>query len=192
MKKHRRIKAQKKHTYTNLTFAVAGIVFAILLSRYEPFQTFLFSLGDLGYVGAFIAGILFVSTFTAATGILILLVLAEKLVPLEIGLVAGLGAVVGDLTIFRFIKNGLLDEVEDIYHRFGGRKLSHIFHVKAFRWTLPVLGALIIASPLPDELGVGLMGISKINTLRFIILSFILNSIGIFLVVSASTMMLSF
>jgi hypothetical protein len=181
------MKPQKKHTYTNLLFASIGIVFAILLSRYESFQTFLFSLGDLGYIGAFIAGILFVSTFTAATGILILLVLAEKLVPLEIGLFAGLGAVVGDVTIFQFIKDGLLDEVEDIYHRLGGRKLSHILHVKAFRWTLPVLGALIIASPLPDELGIGLMGISKIGTLRFIILSFILNSIGIFLVVSAST-----
>jgi len=188
MKINRRIKSQKKHTYTNLTFTAAGIVFAILLSRYEPFQTLLFSLGDLGYVGAFIAGILFVSTFTAATGILILLVLAEKLVPLEIGLIAGLGAVVGDLTIFHFIKDGLLDEVEDIYNQLGGKKLSHILHVKAFRWTLPVLGALIIASPLPDELGIGLMGISKMNTFRFTILSFVLNSIGIFLVVSASTL----
>lgn len=186
MKKNRRIKPQKTHAYTNLAFTAVGVVFAILLSRYEPLQTFLFSLGDLGYVGAFIAGTLFVSTFTAATSILILLVLAEKLVPLEIGLFAGLGAIVGDLTIFHFIKDGLLDEVEDIYNRLGGKKLSHILHIKAFRWTLPVLGALIIASPLPDELGIGLMGISKISTVRFIILSFVLNSIGIFLVVSAS------
>ena len=50
---------------------------------------------------------------TAPTSIFILLVLAEKLVPIEIGLFAGLGAVVGDLTIFRFIKDGLLDEVEE-------------------------------------------------------------------------------
>lgn len=186
MKNHQKIKPQKKIAYTNLLFTAVGILFAILLSRFEPLHTFLLSLGDLGYVGAFIAGILFVSTFTAATGMLILLVLAEKLVPLEIGLFAGLGAVIGDLTIFRFIKDGLLDEVESIYNRLGGRKLSHIFHVKAFRWTLPVLGALIIASPLPDELGIGLMGISKISTVQFIILSFILNSIGIFLVISAS------
>lgn len=184
-KKKQRI--QKKHTYANILLVGGGIILAIILSQHEPFQIFLFSLGSYGYISAFIAGMLFVSTFTAATGILTLLVLAEKLVPLEIGLFAGLGAVVGDVTIFRFIKDGLLDEVESIYNRIGGRKLSHILHVKAFRWTLPVLGALIIASPLPDELGIGLMGISKISTFRFIILSFILNSIGIFLVVSAST-----
>ncbi len=134
---------QKKHTYANILLVGGGIILAIILSQYEPFQIFLFSLGSYGYISAFIAGILFVSTFTAATGILILLVLAEKLVPLEIGLFAGLGAVVGDLIIFRFIKDGLLDEVEDIYHRLGGRKLSHILHVKAFRWTLPVLGHLL-------------------------------------------------
>ena len=186
MKKHRRIKLLKKHTYTNLTFTAIGILFAFLLSRYEPFHTIFLTLVTLDTQVRLLQEYFLYPTFTAATSILILLVLAEKLVPIEIGLFAGLGAVVGDLTIFRFIKDGLLDEVEDIYNRLGGRKLSHILHVKAFRWTLPVLGALIIASPLPDELGIGLMGISKISTVRFTILSFILNSIGIFFVVSAS------
>jgi len=39
---------------------------------------------------------------------------------------------------------------------------------------------------LPDELGVGLMGISKLKTYQFIILSYVLNSIGIILVISAT------
>lgn len=187
MKKHRKIKQQKRHVYVNLIATAIGIACAFFLSYYEPFQALLFNLGNLGYVGAFISGILFVSTFTAATGILMIVVLVKKFVPFEIGFFAGLGAVVGDLIIFQCIRNGLLIEIEDIYHRLGGRKLLHILHSKAFRWTLPVIGALIIASPLPDELGIGLMGISKISTIRFIILSYILNSIGIFLVISAST-----
>jgi len=53
-------------------------------------------------------------------------------------------------------------------------------------WTLPVIGAIIIASPFPDEIGVSLVGISKIKTYQFLLVSFILNAIGIFLVVSAS------
>ena len=61
----------------------------------------------------------------------------------------------------------------------------HLIHTKYFSWTLPVLGAVIIASPLPDEMGVGLMGISKLKTSQFILLSFVLNSIGIFIIVSA-------
>jgi uncharacterized membrane protein YdjX (TVP38/TMEM64 family) len=51
-----------------------------------------------------------------------------------------------------------------------------------------VLGAIIIASPLPDEMGVGLMGISKLKTSQFILLSFVLNAIGIFIVVTAGSL----
>jgi len=51
---------------------------------------------------------------------------------------------------------------------------------------LPVIGALIIVSPFPDELGVTLMGITKIKSYQFLILAFILDVTGVFLfVVSA-------
>jgi len=186
MRKRRRQKHQKKHTYTNLLLVAVGIGFAVLLSRCEPFQEFLLNLNSFGYFGAFIAGMLFVSTFTAATGAIILLILAEKFIPIELGLIAGLGAVAGDLTIFHLVRDGLFDEIEDIYNRIGGRKLSHILHVRSFRWMLPVIGAMIIASPLPDEIGVSLLGISKMKVVRFAVLSYILNSIGIFIVISAS------
>lgn len=53
-------------------------------------------------------------------------------------------------------------------------------------WIIMPIGAIIIASPFPDELGVSLIGLSKLSTGKFILLSYILNSIGIFLVVSAS------
>lgn len=176
----------KTWKYRNLAILFFGIIFAIFLSRYEPFHNFLLSLGELGYLGAFIAGLLFVISFTATTGAVILFVLAERLSPIEMGLIAGLGAVVGDLTIFRFVKDGLVEEVELLYNRFGGNHLNHVLHSKYFHWTLPVIGAIIIASPFPDEIGVSLMGISKMKTYQFLIVSFILNFIGIFLIVSAS------
>lgn len=176
----------KHWKYKNLIFLFISLLAAYFLSQFEPFHSFLLSLGELGYFGAFFAGILFVSTFTLATGAVILLVLAEKLSPLEIGLIAGLGAVVGDFVIFRFIKDSLLDEITPIYRFLGGGHITKVLHTKYFSWTLPVIGAVIIASPLPDELGVSLMGISKMKTYQFLLISFILNAIGIFLIVSAS------
>ena len=172
--------------YKNLTIFFLSLITALLLSRYEAFHNFLLNLGELGYIGAFLAGILFVSTFTVATGAVILLILAERLSPIEIGIIAGLGAVVGDFTIFRFIKDNLVAEVTPIYNGLGGSHVTKMLHTKYFSWTLPVVGAIIIASPFPDEIGVSLMGIAKMKTYQFIILSFILNAIGIFLVVSAS------
>lgn len=177
----------KRFKYKNLLFLFISLVFALFISRFEAFHSFLINLNNFGYLGAFLAGILFVSTFTISTGIVILLVLAEKLSPLEIGLIAGLGAVTGDLLMFRFAKNDLLSELELIFMHFErNQHVNHVIHSKYFGWTLPVIGAFIIASPLPDEVGVSLLGISQMKTYKFFILSFILNAVGIFLVISAS------
>src|SRR3989304_3240061 len=53
------------------------------------------------------------------------------------------------------------------------------FRLRFFRWLIAFLGALVIASPLPDELGLMMMGFSKMRTLFFIPISFLLNSLGI-------------
>lgn len=173
--------------YKNLTLVFLGILFAFILSQIESFHSFLLNLGSFGYLGAFLAGILFVSTFTVATGAIILLILAETLLPIEIGVIAGLGAVFGDFTIFRFTKDNLINELTEVYNHLDSRHhLMKILYSKYFSWTLPVVGALIIASPLPDEIGVSLLGISKMKTSQFLVVSFILNALGIFLVVSAS------
>lgn len=173
--------------YKNLTFVFLGLAVALFLSQVESFHLFLLQLGNLGYLGALIAGILFVNTFTVATGALILLVLAGQLSALEIGIIAGLGAVVGDLLIFRFIEDNLTSELERVYNKIDSKHhFVKLLHSRYFHWTLPVIGAIIIASPLPDELGVTLMGISKMKTYKFVLASFLLNSLGIFSVVSAS------
>lgn len=178
-----------RYHYKNLTYLAISLIVALLLLRMEFFREFLFHLGNLGYLGALIGGMLFVSTFTVSIGAVILLFLARTLNPIEIGLIAGIGGVMSDFIIFHFIRSkGLVEEIKHFFHYFGGDKISHLIHTKYFSWTLPVIGALIIASPFPDELGVSLMGISKMKTRNFLILSFVLNSIGIFLVVSASVM----
>jgi len=173
--------------YKNLTILFFGIVIAIVLSQVESFHTFLLHLNNFGYIGAFIAGILFVSTLTVATSALVLLTLAEVLSPIEIALIAGLGAVVGDFLIFHLIKDSLFDEIKNIYNKVDRKNhLKKLFHSKYFNWMLPIIGAIIIASPFPDEIGVSLMGLSKLSTPKFIFISYILNSIGLFLIVSAS------
>lgn len=175
--------------YKNLTFLILSLIVAFFVLRDESIHRSLLQLGGLGYIGAFFAGILFVSTFTVATGAIILLILAESLSPIEIGLIAGFGAVVGDYLIFRFIKDDLSKEIKLLYglvdkdHHF-----SKVLNSKYFSWTFPVIGAVVIMSPLPDEIGISLMGISKLKTYQFLLISFFLNAVGIFLVVSSSVL----
>ncbi|MFO0703374.1 MAG: hypothetical protein U0525_01465 [Patescibacteria group bacterium] len=177
-----------RYPYKNLSLFGFSIVFGLILLKAPGFRDVVLHLGTLGYVGAFIGGVLFISTFTVTPGTALLLLLSESLNPIEIGIIAGLGAVIGDLTIFQFIRNkALISEIKHFFKYFEGDKITHLVHTKYFSWSLPVLGALIIASPLPDEMGVSLLGISKMKTYQFILLSFLLNSIGIFLIVSAGS-----
>lgn len=176
-----------RYHYKNLTSIGVSLIIAFFLFKSQIFNSFLLHLGNFGYIGAFIGGILFVSTFTVAIGTVILFDLVKYLNPLEIALIAGIGSVIGDMIIFQFIRTkGLVEEVKHFFHYFGSDRLKHLIHTKYFSWTLPVIGALIIASPLPDELGVTLMGIAHMKTWKFIIISFLLDSAGIFLIVSAS------
>jgi len=178
-----------RYHYKNLTYLAIRLIVSLLLLKNSFFQSILLQLGNFGYIGAFIGGILFVSTFTISIGAVILLTLTKYLHPVEIGLIAGLGAVITNLIIFKLIKNNeLTEEIKHFFNYFGGDKVSHLLHSKYFSWSLPVIGALIIASPLPDELGVSLIGISRMQTSKFVIMSFFLNSIGIFLAVSAGTL----
>ena len=176
-----------RYHYKNVTYLVISLFMAILLFKNQAFHSLLLHLGNYGYIGAFIGGILFVSTFTVSIGTVILFNLAGYLNPIEIALIAGIGAVDGDMTIFQFNQTkGLVNEINHFFHYFGSDKLKHLIHTKYFSWTLPVIGAIITASPLPDELGIGLMGISHMKMWKFMIVSFLLNSIGIFLVVSST------
>lgn len=172
----------KEFKYKNITLVLVGLLIAFLATDYIPFQNLLLKLSELKYLGAFLGGILFVSTFTFGIGSIILTSLTDNFSIIGIAFFAGLGAVVGDLLIFRFVKDRLVEEIKPLYQKFGNSQLGKIFYSHVFAWTLPILGAIIIASPLPDELGVSLMGIANIKTHKFVIISFILNTVGIFLI----------
>lgn len=174
----------RKWKYKNLTFFIASVVFSFIIFRIEILHAFFVDLGSWGYLGAFIGGILFVSSFTAAIGAVILLILAEKLSPLGIAIIAGLGGAVGDFIIFRFIKDDLLEEIKPLFNRLGGNHAAKLLRTRYLRWTLPIIGAIIIVSPFPDEMGVALMGISRIKKYQFFIIAFILDVVGVFLLTS--------
>lgn len=156
----------------------------IFLSKNPTFSSLISSIGSLRFIGAVIGGALFVCTFTISLGALILFELAKNVSPLEIGIFAAIGAVFTDFVVFKFVKNNLTNEIEELYEQVSGHHIRKVIHSKFFGWALPVVGAIIMASPFPDEIGVSLMGISKMSHLKFIVLSFILNAIGIIIAVS--------
>lgn len=173
-----------KYRYKHLTYFVVSVLTVVFLMRFQFFHDSLLWVAGTGYIGAFVGGMLYVSTFTAAIGILILLYLAETTPILPLSLVAGVGGVVGDFVIFKLIRTSLKEELNSLYYKLGGMYISRLFTKKSpLGWMLPVLGAVVIASPLPDEIGVSMIGVSKMTTTNFLILSLFLDCIGICLLV---------
>ena len=169
--------------YRNAMLLVLSLVLLFLFADSEIVHALIRQIGAYGYEGAFIAGIFFVSTFTVVPASLLLFHLAQEFGALGVALCGGAGAVVGDLLIFRFFKDRVFDEFKPLVTKVRKPTLGRLFKSRYFGWFTPVLGALIIASPLPDEVGIGLMGLTNITQWQFIFLTYALNTAGIFIIV---------
>lgn len=172
--------------YKNTALLILSLIIFFFFAEHPAIRNTIDLIGSFGYIGAFIAGVLFVSIFTLAPAAVVLFFLADHLNPLLVALFAGMGAVAGDYLIFRFLRDHVFDELKPLFVKNGGNELIELFKTPYFGWLLPFLGAFIIASPFPDELGIGLLGASKLKGWQFVGLTFLLNSVGIFLVITAA------
>lgn len=169
-------------------FLLATFVLAYIIFAEKDFLFLQEALIATGYLGSFLLGIFFVYGFTAGPATALLLLTSGEQNIIIAGLVAGCGALLGDLVIFRFIRHYFTDEIESL----GKEKIINSigrFLPKIVKKYLTLTSAvIIIASPLPDEIGVTLLASSPIiSTKYFSILSYILNTLGIFTILFAST-----
>lgn len=138
---------------------------------------------SLGYFGLFISGIFWVFGFTAAPATLILYLLASQNNILLSGLIAGLGALTGDFIIFKFIRIEFSDEIKKLSKEKILSRLSNFIPKTIKKYLMIVLSCFIIASPLPDEVGVTMLAaLTKISNKSFVIISYTLNTVGILVV----------
>lgn len=169
--------------YKNTTYLLLSILVFFYFADSDFIQNIINKLGEAGYLGAFITGIFFVYTFTVAPSAVVLFRLADSYNPLFIALFAGVGAVIGDYIIFKYFRDRVFNELKPVLNKLSGPFIKKIFLTPYFSWLLPLAGLFIIASPLPDEVGVGLIGASKLKNWQFLLLAFLLNTAGIFIVI---------
>lgn len=172
--------------YPKLFTLLCCIISAYILFQLDFFDYLISLLNSRGYFSVLLAGFLFAYGFTAPFSVAIFATLAPE-INIYIGaIIAGFGALLADIVIFSFIRTSFKDEFEKL-------KVTRIFlHLKEFfdnnlnsqfqkylNWTL---AGFFIASPLPDEFGISfLSGFTEINPKIFAIISFALNTIGIFI-----------
>lgn len=173
----------KHWPYKNTTLLVISLILFFYFLRSDEVQNLIKSIGELGYIGSFVSGIFFVSIFTVAPASAIIFETSKTLDPILVAITAGAGAVIGDYLIFRFLKDRVFGELAPLVKKNGSTFIVKLFSSPFFSWLIPIFGAFIIASPLPDELGISFIGLSKIKNWQFLLVTFLLNATGIFLII---------
>lgn len=173
----------KRWRYKNTGLLILSVIVFLYFADSPIIREIIGRIGELGYFGAFVTGIFFVSIFTVAPAGVVLFNLADTLNPLEVALIAGAGSVVGDYLILRFLKDKVFSELGPVFKQFRGSYIGKLFRTPYFAWLTPLVGAALIISPFPDEVGIGMLGLSKLRLWQFLVVTFLLDVVGIFLIV---------
>ena len=173
----------ENHILQDIALILFSVLIAVLLVRTNVLANLLASMGELEILGAFIAGMFFTSIFTTAPAMAALGGISLLQGIFSTALFGAIGSVVGDLIIFRFVRYRISSHISEMLaHRSIWRRFHLLFKRRFFRWITFLAGGLILASPLPDELGVTVLGFSKIRVRYFALLSFTFNFLGIVLI----------
>ena len=164
---------------------VIVILLIIFLYTTGILESFILSLHQFEYAGAFVAGLFYSYGMTTPFAIAVLAVMAQNTNPFVLALLGALGATTSDLLLLR---------------AFSGEVGKEIRITKDFSFTVPeskslplpgrllfsIIGGFVLMSPLPDELGVILLGISRIEAWKFAILSFVFKYLGVLAIAGIS------
>lgn len=161
---------------------IFSVLLAVFIVKTNVVHSLVGYLRELEYLVSFLAGIFFTSIFTTAPSLVILGELAQENSPWIVALFGGLGAMCGDFVLYRFVRDRVSKDLEYLFTLPRTKRVVNIFSTILPKILWPFLGALVIASPFPDEIGIMMMGLSKVNQRLFLPLSFILNAIGILLI----------
>jgi uncharacterized membrane protein YdjX (TVP38/TMEM64 family) len=176
------VNAHKKRLAQDLWVIMFSIIIAIIFAKSPLLDSLLGTIDTFYIVGSFVAGLFFTSVFTTAPAVIVLGKLGATFNPWTVALVGAVGSVIGDLVIFTFMKGHISEDIDYLLAQAKSRRIKHIFKHRFIRWSLAIAGAMIIASPLPDELGLTLMGMSRMSTTKFVAISYVFNVIGILMV----------
>jgi len=174
------MKRYQKDLIVDIVVIICVTVVTLYITRTTDFHV----TPNIFYV--FLAGIFFTSAFTLAPAAIVLAHMGNILPLHTVVIAGGLGAMIGDYILFVFIRDRFADHIKKAIRYSHFRFVLRSFHFGFLKWLSPILGAAIIASPLPDEFGIMLMGVSKVNTRFFLLITFLMNMIGILIVVGFS------
>lgn len=175
-----------EYEYKHTTLALLALVLFVLVIDSALIVSVIHTIDEFGYASGLLAGALSVSFFTAAPALILLIDLAQFLDPSLLAVLVATGSVIGDWLIIKFFEERIFTELGPAIEKLKLRRLKQALSRPYGKWVLVLIGAIFVSSPLPDEVGLALMGVSKANRLFVLLLCFFLNFVGAFIVILAT------
>lgn len=173
--------------HRNLVFIFLSTAFAVYMMTTPEIAGVIGHSGKLGYFGALLAGFFFSSLFTTPISMAVLIILAKSLDPLWIAAIGAFGAMTADYIILQFVRRSIDSLTEEIFELKLFIERHNPVHAspdsaalhKLKIYLTPILAGLIIASPLPDEIAIGMLGTAHYEKKKVLAVAFIANFLGI-------------
>lgn len=171
---------RNKKALHDLVLVLLSVGCAVLLFRHDAIGILPNDTPLLTYVWSVIAGIFFTSIITIAPASVMLAELAPHGNMIGIALCGALGAMVGDILILSFLKDHVAQDVKHYISFPRKERFRRIMKHRFTRVVLALLGAIVIASPLPDELGLAMMGLTRMSMVVLAPIAFVMNFVGVY------------
>ena len=179
--------------YHKLLLLVLAIILAYYLFNLPVISDFFASIQRLDYIGMFMAGMLLSFGFSAPFSIGFFITSHPGNILLAT-LMGGIGAMVGDILIFRTIRLSFMDEFKELNHakiiKTIEKAIEHNKNILIRHYLLYIFAGILIVTPLPDEIGISMLaGLTTVNQKKLAVISFILHSIAVFLILYFSAVL---
>ncbi|MBS3085197.1 hypothetical protein J4225_00750 [Candidatus Pacearchaeota archaeon] len=174
--------------YPKLTLLIAVIILAYYLFKNLAAYPWMSNLGKFSYLGVFIAGVLSTFGFTAPFAVGFFIVSNPQNLFFA-AIIGAVGALLSDILIFNIIKLSFAKEFEMLKREKIVEKIRAIANenisVKIRHYGLYIFAGILIATPLPDEVGISMLaGLTTIKLNVLATISFILHFIMILLLMA--------
>jgi len=174
------------HVVKDIFIVVGSIVVAIILVQTEAIDSFVNATGSFRALSAIVAGAFFTSIFTLAPAAVGLVSLGEGSSPIFIAAFGALGGMCIDIIITIFIRKEISRDLENLSRFAIKRHLIQSFHFGFLKWVVLLIGLFFVATPLPDELGLFFLGLSKIKMWALPFIFYLAHFAGIYALIIIS------
>ena len=106
---------RRQQLVQDLMLVIVSVCIAVLLTITGVAEKFVLSLNNFSWSGMILAGIFFTSIFTVAPSIVLIGGFAQASYLPVLAILGGVGAVVGDYIIFRFVKDRVSEDFKYLF-----------------------------------------------------------------------------